>query len=176
MIPEDKSGKTLEDQILLELHCLEFERMMSIAFLIALLDVDIRIQGDNEAAKHVVNNLNINISCPNINANYSGICKDLNAFYEKRCHKYMATLWHDYLNTPWRIASTIAAFVLLVLTFIQTSTSTLIIEIFTSPAPIDVGYCRNNHVKASRNLIGIISCTIEGAPNLAQAEGLLEEP
>nr|POE84649.1 upf0481 protein [Quercus suber] len=81
--------------------------------------------GDNEAAKHVVNNLNINISCPNINANYSGICKDLNAFYEKRCHKYMATLWHDYLNTPWRIASTIAAFVLLVLTFIQTVFSIL---------------------------------------------------
>ncbi|RDX78459.1 hypothetical protein CR513_41264, partial [Mucuna pruriens] len=35
----------------------------------------------------------------------------LNAFYEKPCNKYKAIFIHEYLNTPWKIASTVAAIV-----------------------------------------------------------------
>lgn len=76
--------------------------------------------GDNEAAKSIINNLNINVYPPSANSNYIQIYKDLNAFYQKPSHRWKATLMHQYFSTPWRGASTIAAVTLLVLTLIQT--------------------------------------------------------
>ncbi|KAF3947910.1 hypothetical protein CMV_026026 [Castanea mollissima] len=76
--------------------------------------------GDNKAATSLVNKLNIHVSLSGINPNHNRIFKELNAFYEKRWHKWKATLRHQYFSTPWRIASTIAAIILLVFTFIQT--------------------------------------------------------
>ncbi|KAM3714906.1 hypothetical protein ACJW31_01G368600 [Castanea mollissima] len=76
--------------------------------------------GDNKAATSLVNKLGINVSWSGINPNYNRIFKELNAFCEKPWHKWKATLRHQYFSTPWRIASTIAAIILLVFTFIQT--------------------------------------------------------
>lgn len=76
--------------------------------------------GDNKAATSLVNKLNIHVSWSGINPNHNRIFKELNAFYQKPWHKWKATLRHQYFSTPWRIASTIAAIILLVFTFIQT--------------------------------------------------------
>ncbi|KAM4126182.1 hypothetical protein ACB094_01G368800 [Castanea mollissima] len=76
--------------------------------------------GDNKAATSLVNKLGINVSWSGINPNYNRIFKELIAFCEKPWHKWKATLRHQYFSTPWRTASTIAAIVLLVFTFIQT--------------------------------------------------------
>ncbi|KAM3714909.1 hypothetical protein ACJW31_01G368900 [Castanea mollissima] len=76
--------------------------------------------GDNDAATSLVNKLNINVTLSGINPNHSRIFKELNAYYKKPSHKWKATLRHQYFSTPWRIASTIAAIILLVFTFIQT--------------------------------------------------------
>ena len=76
--------------------------------------------GDNDAATSFLNNLNTNISMPDDYSNYYHICQKLNTFCEKRWHRWKATLRHQYFSTPWRTASTIAAIILLVFTFIQT--------------------------------------------------------
>ena len=76
--------------------------------------------GDNKAATSLVNKLNIHDSWSSINPNHNRIYKQLNDFYEKPWHKWKATLRHQYFSTPWRIASTVAAIILLVFTFIQT--------------------------------------------------------
>ena len=76
--------------------------------------------GDNKAAASFINNLNTNIVPPGFDSNHIRIYKDLNTFYEKPWHRWKATLRHQYFSTPWRTASTIAAFILLGLTFIQT--------------------------------------------------------
>ncbi|XP_034225293.1 UPF0481 protein At3g47200-like [Prunus dulcis] len=56
---------------------------------------------------------------------YFQICADLNAYCNTRRHRWKAILKRDYFNTPWKLASTIAAIILLVLTFIQTICSIL---------------------------------------------------
>ncbi|CAL2272901.1 unnamed protein product [Prunus armeniaca] len=56
---------------------------------------------------------------------YFQICANLNAYCKTRRHRWKAILKRDYFNTPWKIASTIAAIVLLVLTFTQTVCSIL---------------------------------------------------
>ncbi|KAK7839094.1 upf0481 protein [Quercus suber] len=76
--------------------------------------------GDNETATSLVNKLNIHVSLSGINPNHNCIFKELNDFYKKPWHKWKATLRHQYFSTPWRIASTIAAIILLMFTFIQT--------------------------------------------------------
>ncbi|XP_030950183.1 UPF0481 protein At3g47200-like [Quercus lobata] len=75
--------------------------------------------GNNSAATSFFNNLNTNISMPGVYSNYNHICQDLNKFCEKPWHKWKATLGHQYFSTPWRTASTIAAIIFLVFTFIQ---------------------------------------------------------
>ncbi|PQM42008.1 UPF0481 protein [Prunus yedoensis var. nudiflora] len=51
---------------------------------------------------------------------YSGLSDDVNTYYKTKWHKFMETLRRDYFSTPWRIVSFIAAFILLVLTLVQT--------------------------------------------------------
>ncbi|KAM1428436.1 hypothetical protein ACFX2I_044764 [Malus domestica] len=51
---------------------------------------------------------------------YSGLCADVNDYYNSKWNKWMGNLWREYLDTPWAIISLIAAFILLVLTTLQT--------------------------------------------------------
>ncbi|XP_062004983.1 UPF0481 protein At3g47200-like [Rosa rugosa] len=51
---------------------------------------------------------------------YFTLCNNLKAYCRRPWHRWKATLKRDYFNTPWKLVSTIAAFVLLVLTVIQT--------------------------------------------------------
>ncbi|GAA0162756.1 hypothetical protein LIER_39468 [Lithospermum erythrorhizon] len=51
---------------------------------------------------------------------YNGISEAVNAYCSIPRHRWKATLRRDYCSSPWMIASTIAAIILLVLTLIQT--------------------------------------------------------
>ena len=76
----------------------------------------------------MVNNLDSNLIVPRFNSHYDSLCNSLNDFYENPRNKYKAIFIHEYFNTPWKIASTVAAIVLLLLTLIQTICS--IISLF----------------------------------------------
>ncbi|QCD94134.1 hypothetical protein DEO72_LG5g2542 [Vigna unguiculata] len=76
--------------------------------------------GDAENVVTIINNLGSSMSMPDFIPYYCSICTRLNKFYENPLNKYKAIFIHDYFNTPWKKASTIAAIVLLFLTFIQT--------------------------------------------------------
>ncbi|XP_035548742.1 UPF0481 protein At3g47200-like [Juglans regia] len=91
-------------------------------------DVDLLIRkgiiingfGSNNAVASLLNNLGTNVVYDGRNSAYCGLFEDLNAFYENPKHTWKATLKRDYFSTPWRIASTAAAGILLLLTLIQT--------------------------------------------------------
>ena len=76
--------------------------------------------GDNNAAMSMINNLNNGITWITTRKDYIDLYKKLNSFYEIPWHKWKATLRRQYFSTPWRAASTVAAIILPVLTFIQT--------------------------------------------------------
>ncbi|KAM7493076.1 hypothetical protein LguiB_027685 [Lonicera macranthoides] len=96
-------------------------------------DVDLFIQngiienwlGDSKQAANLFNNVNKNCSITSSNFYFSSLCEELNAYCKVPRHKWKAILKRDYFNSPWRTASTSAAIVLLVLTFIQTVCSIL---------------------------------------------------
>ncbi|KAM3750302.1 hypothetical protein ACB098_04G026900 [Castanea mollissima] len=79
--------------------------------------------GDNDAAKSMINNLNKGILMMAVRDDYAELCTKLNKFCDEPWPRWKATLKSQYFSTPWRAASTVAAIVLLVLTFIQTSCS-----------------------------------------------------
>jgi hypothetical protein len=76
--------------------------------------------GNSIAVTTFVNNLCREIFILEVNSDYCHLCKDLNTFYEDPRHSWKATLRRDYFSTHWRTASTVAAIILLVLTFTQT--------------------------------------------------------
>jgi hypothetical protein len=76
--------------------------------------------GDNNAVTTLVNNLRRQIFISEANSYYFDLCNRLNNFYEDPWHSWKAALRRDYFSTPWRTASTVAAIILLVLTFTQT--------------------------------------------------------
>nr|KYP76398.1 UPF0481 protein At3g47200 [Cajanus cajan] len=86
-----------------------------------LVDKGIMINtlGDSGAVVNMVNSLCLNVVQENVNDTYVYLCRKLNHFYENPFHRYKATFMHDYLGTPWKITSFIAAIVLLMLTLIQ---------------------------------------------------------
>ncbi|XP_024932941.3 UPF0481 protein At3g47200-like [Ziziphus jujuba] len=51
---------------------------------------------------------------------YSDLCKGVNKYYRTKSHRWRAVLMRDYFTTPWTIISVVAAFILLVLSFLQT--------------------------------------------------------
>nr|XP_048337059.1 uncharacterized protein LOC112489894 [Ziziphus jujuba var. spinosa] len=51
---------------------------------------------------------------------YYDLHKKVNSYYRTRWHKWRAILMRNYFTTPWTIISLVAAFILLVLTFLQT--------------------------------------------------------
>ncbi|CAJ2637639.1 unnamed protein product [Trifolium pratense] len=75
--------------------------------------------GDTNSVATMVNNLCKNLAMPILNPKYLSICYRLNGFYENPSNKYKAIFVHEYFNTPWKIASTITAVLLLLFTLIQ---------------------------------------------------------
>ncbi|VVA22880.1 PREDICTED: UPF0481 [Prunus dulcis] len=51
---------------------------------------------------------------------YSDLSDNVNNYYKTKWHKFMEILRRDYFSTLWTIISVIAAFILLVLTLVQT--------------------------------------------------------
>ncbi|PRQ32028.1 hypothetical protein RchiOBHm_Chr5g0041861 [Rosa chinensis] len=51
---------------------------------------------------------------------YKGVCDEVHSYRKVPWHKWRKKLKRDYFETPWSTTSFIAAFVLLVLTFLQT--------------------------------------------------------
>ncbi|KAF8389088.1 hypothetical protein HHK36_025773 [Tetracentron sinense] len=76
--------------------------------------------GNNEDVSHLFNNLVKEVTLDTDKFYFSSVCFNLNEHCQKRRHRWMASLKHDYFNTPWAIISFSAAVVLLILTFIQT--------------------------------------------------------
>ncbi|XP_059446596.1 putative UPF0481 protein At3g02645 [Corylus avellana] len=76
--------------------------------------------GDSNAVATLCNNLCKHIFILDMNSDYSHLCKDLNTFYEDRRHRWKVILRRDYFSNPWRTTATIAATILLVVTFTQT--------------------------------------------------------
>ncbi|XP_041020533.1 UPF0481 protein At3g47200-like [Juglans microcarpa x Juglans regia] len=74
---------------------------------------------NNDAVASLLNNLGTYIVYDASNSAYRDLFRDLNAFFKNTKHVWKATLKRDYFGTPWKIASTIAAVTLLLLTFIQ---------------------------------------------------------
>ncbi|KAJ9702533.1 hypothetical protein PVL29_004326 [Vitis rotundifolia] len=91
-------------------------------------DVDILVNegiidnwlGDNVAVTDLFNNLLINAALWGDNFYFEGIFEGLNAYCDVPWHRWKATLRHDYFSSPWRVASTSAAVILLLLTLLQT--------------------------------------------------------
>lgn len=76
--------------------------------------------GEKNSAASFFNRLNRYIYSPGFHSHFACICTDLNEFCKKRQNRWKATLRHQYFSSPWRATSTIAAIILLLLTFIQT--------------------------------------------------------
>ncbi|KAM5571132.1 UPF0481 protein [Rosa sericea] len=56
-----------------------------------------------------------------VNFCYGGLCAAVNKYYKVRWNQWLARLKRDYLSNPWKITSLVAAFILLVLTLLQTT-------------------------------------------------------
>lgn len=94
-------------------------------------DVDLLIQNgiivswtrDSSAVANLFNNAGYNF--PIISAKYYfyNVSRDLKAYCSVPRHRWKAAFKRDYCSTPWIIASTTAAVILLLLTFIQTISS-----------------------------------------------------
>ncbi|KAI9072861.1 hypothetical protein K1719_045179 [Acacia pycnantha] len=82
--------------------------------------VDNFILGHGNDVASLFNGLGKNVLQSNIDSEYLDICKRLNRYCENPWHKMKATLKRDYCRTPWQIVASIAAIVLLILTFVQT--------------------------------------------------------
>ncbi|KAM7461764.1 hypothetical protein LguiA_029885 [Lonicera macranthoides] len=77
--------------------------------------------GDAEAVSAIFNKITDSVTVlPNNYFHYAGVFDKVNTHCSKRWNRWMAKLRRNYLNSPWAIISISAAFVLLVLTFIQT--------------------------------------------------------
>ncbi|XP_021737831.1 UPF0481 protein At3g47200-like [Chenopodium quinoa] len=75
--------------------------------------------GSDDDVVKLFNNIGKNViaSCKNY---YYDVSEDLNRYASTRRHKWMAILRSKYFNHPWTILSVIAAFMLFVLTLLQT--------------------------------------------------------
>ncbi|KAL7164268.1 hypothetical protein ACSBR2_040222 [Camellia fascicularis] len=76
--------------------------------------------GDKSAVSNLFNNLTTYVPILGSNYYFYSISNDLNSYCKVPWHDWKATLKRDYFSSPWRVASTIAAIIFLVLTFIQT--------------------------------------------------------
>ncbi|XP_028805675.1 UPF0481 protein At3g47200-like [Neltuma alba] len=81
--------------------------------------------GDTKKVATLFNGLSDNVVHSTISTHYFKTCKDLNRYCKSRWHQWKANLRRDYCHTPWQIAATVAAFLLLVLALAQTVFSIL---------------------------------------------------
>ncbi|KAK4268116.1 hypothetical protein QN277_024816 [Acacia crassicarpa] len=91
---------------------------------------------DNNAVASMVNRLCRNVVSTSFNREYIVLFERLNKFYNNPCHKHKAIFRHEYMSSPWRIASVVAAIVLLVLTLIQTICSVISSPYFTNSSKV----------------------------------------
>ncbi|KAG6701219.1 hypothetical protein I3842_08G154800 [Carya illinoinensis] len=75
--------------------------------------------GSSNAMASFLNNLGTNVPYYGVHSIYRDLFEDLNAFCENPKHIWKAALKRDYFSTPWRIASTVATGILLLLTLEQ---------------------------------------------------------
>ncbi|KAK2420758.1 UPF0481 protein [Trifolium repens] len=75
--------------------------------------------GDTDEAATMINHLCKNVEMPDLNSKYVSLIDGLNGFYENPINKYKAIFVHEYFDTPWKIASTITAVLIVLFTLIQ---------------------------------------------------------
>ncbi|XP_057958672.1 uncharacterized protein LOC131151443 [Malania oleifera] len=100
-------------------------------------DVDLLIKNgvienwlrDDDATATLFNNLPTEVSLFTTNFYYFGLSEELNAFCKVPWHRWKVTLKRDYFSTPWKVASTIAAVIFLLLTFTQTVCSIISLQV-----------------------------------------------
>ncbi|KAM7487936.1 hypothetical protein LguiB_025420 [Lonicera macranthoides] len=80
---------------------------------------------DYRQLAQLFNRLGNGVGYSSVNSYYSGIYRGLNQHRNKLWNRVMARLWHNYLYSPWAVASTIAAVMLLLLTITQTIAAVL---------------------------------------------------
>ncbi|KAK7410275.1 hypothetical protein VNO78_00933 [Psophocarpus tetragonolobus] len=91
-------------------------------------DVDILVQnkvlvnwiGDTHSVANLFNSLGKHISQSNFNSHFIHLGHDLNDFHRNLCNNLKSTLRREYCKSPWQTAASIAAILLLIMSFIQT--------------------------------------------------------
>uniref|UniRef100_A0A5B7C3T3 Uncharacterized protein n=1 Tax=Davidia involucrata TaxID=16924 RepID=A0A5B7C3T3_DAVIN len=135
---QDMTESLLRNLIVLELYCYRFDSYILdyVCFMDNLIDtpkdVDLLIQneiiqcclGVNFEVAALFNNLTRETTLLG-GFYFSDLYGDLNAYCKIPWHNWKAILKRDYFSTPFRGASTVAAVILLVLTFLQTICSIL---------------------------------------------------
>ncbi|KAK6260902.1 hypothetical protein SCA6_015376 [Theobroma cacao] len=74
--------------------------------------------GNSAAVETMINNLQKGVA--SLTTCYDKLAKDLNEYHDNSFHRAKATLKHVYFNDLWRGTATVAAFIVVVLTLIQT--------------------------------------------------------
>ncbi|GKV50159.1 hypothetical protein SLEP1_g56872 [Rubroshorea leprosula] len=77
--------------------------------------------GNDEAVATVFNRIGDNVIVGVSSEFYARLCHDVNEHYNALWNKRMASLRHNYFNTPWALISFLAAAFLLLLTLLQTT-------------------------------------------------------
>ncbi|TKY46094.1 UPF0481 protein [Spatholobus suberectus] len=81
--------------------------------------------GDANDVAKMINSLCSNVIVSHMSEEYCSLYDNLIKFHENPRNKYKAIFYHEYFNTPWKKASTIAAVLLLLLTLTQTICSVI---------------------------------------------------
>lgn len=76
--------------------------------------------GNDEVVSDIFSNITDAVTGPNTQFRYAAMFEKVNRHCNKQANRWMAKLRRNYLNSPWAIISVFAAFVLLVLTLLQT--------------------------------------------------------
>ncbi|KAK9149691.1 hypothetical protein Scep_008448 [Stephania cephalantha] len=76
--------------------------------------------GDDEEVSNMVNKMGKNVYLTGEDFQYKDLYKQLNDHYNTPWHRRKAKLKHDYFNSPWSLIAFLAAFAVLICTFIQT--------------------------------------------------------
>ncbi|KAK9141660.1 hypothetical protein Syun_011060 [Stephania yunnanensis] len=76
--------------------------------------------GDEEEVSSMVNKMVKNAYFTGEDFQYKALYKQLNDHYHTPWHRRQAKLKHDYFNSPWSLIAFLAAFAVLICTFIQT--------------------------------------------------------
>ncbi|KAH1128256.1 hypothetical protein AAZX31_06G284100 [Glycine max] len=140
LVVEDPTETLFRNMVALEQCHYHFQSYITdyVCFLDFLVntnrDVDILVQervfinwlGDTDSVAMMINGLMKNITTSNnISSQYFDVSEKLNAFHKNPCRKLISALRRDYCRGPWQTAASIAAIILLILSFVQTVCSIL---------------------------------------------------